>query len=229
MSVINLAGFDIYLTRKRIRNINLRIDRLGQIKISIPLRCPLETVQQFLHTKKNWITTHQKRIQQLPPKPLTFETGEQHIFLGQAYHLKIHESAKNNRIELEGKHLCCYLKKPVSPENTRYLLSTWQRQQLQSLLPDLSHKWQTIIGVQAKEWRIRIMKTRWGSCNTHKKRICLNLHLIQYPLICLEYVIVHELVHLLEASHNQRFYAWMDQFMPEWRKYKNLLKNFQTH
>lgn len=83
---------------------------------------------------------------------------------------------------------------------------------------------EAIVGVHVNHWSIRAMKTRWGTCNTTKKRICLNLYLIQYPVICLEYVIVHELVHLLEASHNQRFYALMSQFMPAWKDYRILLK-----
>ena len=106
---------------------------------------------------------------------------------------------------------------PLSPPNEQ------QRQEMRALLPTLIQKWEVIIGVRVNEWHIRAMKTRWGTCHPLKKRICLNLHLMQKPLICLEYVIVHELVHLLEASHNQRFYALMTQFMPEWKEYKRLL------
>ena len=105
-----------------------------------------------------------------------------------------------------------------------HVLTSEHREQMRALLPPLFEKWEAIIGVKASEWGIKAMKTRWGSCNTVKKRIWLNLHLIHKPLICLEYVLVHELVHLLEASHNKRFYALMTEFMPAWKEHRELLK-----
>lgn len=114
------------------------------------------------------------------------------------------------------------LKQNVVPKTPP--LTTAEKLQMQNLLPDLIQKWQSIMGVEVNQWLIRTMKTRWGSCNPRKKRICLNLHLIHQPLICIEYVVVHELVHLLEASHNHRFYALMNQFMPEWKTYRKLLR-----
>lgn len=167
-----MPKFAIHLSRKRIKNINLRIDREGNIRVSAPIKCPLEYIQQFLQTKQNWIVKNQALIQ---------------------------------------------ARQQDMPTNMH-------REQMRSLLPELIQKWETIIGVQINAWRIRIMKSRWGSCNPTQGRICLNLHLINYPLICLEYVIVHELVHILEPSHNKRFYALMTQFMPEWKQYKTLLK-----
>ena len=171
-----MATFDAYLSRKRIKNINLRIDRQGTVKVSAPLQCPLNTIQQFLLNKQAWILAHQNRLRQhpLPTKQVTHE----------------------------------------------------QKQRLQNVLPPLIQKWQAIVGVQANQWNVRAMTSRWGSCHPTKKRICLNAHLIHYPLVCLEYVLVHELVHLLEASHNQRFHALMSQFMPEWKAYKKLLTPF---
>ena len=103
---------------------------------------------------------------------------------------------------------------------------TWEdRQQMKALLPPLFEKWEAIIGVKASEWGVKAMKTRWGSCNTVKKRIWMNIHLMHKPRICLEYVLVHELVHLLEPSHNQRFYALMTEFMPEWKAHQQLLNS----
>ena len=102
-------------------------------------------------------------------------------------------------------------------------LSVEQSAQMAQLVPVLINKWAQVIGVEVNQWVIKVMKTRWGSCQPVKKKICLNAHLIQYPLICLEYVIVHELVHLLEASHNARFHALMTYYMPEWKEYKRRL------
>lgn len=124
-------------------------------------------------------------------------------------------------VHLHAETLLRTLDSESNQENRR--LQSWHRAEMKALLPQLISKWEPIIGVRVNEWGIKIMKTRWGSCNTRKKRIWLNLILMQKPLICLEYVLVHEMVHLLEASHNQRFYALMSQFMPDWKQHKDTL------
>lgn len=215
----------VQLVRKRIKNINLRIDRQGNVTVSAPMKCPLAIIEQFLQKKQNWITRHQTQLRHLDyPATPSLQSGVAYSFLGHSYSLVIREHTVQDRVMLEGNELVCYLKSCETEATTRALLMQWQRQQLQGLLPVLIKKWEAIVGVHADQWRIRGMKTRWGSCNTVKKRICLNLHLMKYPLHCLEYVIVHELVHLLEASHNARFYALMSQFMPEWKQYRRDLR-----
>lgn len=111
----------------------------------------------------------------------------------------------------------------LSPEAQR-VMDKLNRNKLNLILPDLIHKWQTIIGVEAAEYKIKKMKTRWGTCNTRDRRIWINLELAKKSLNCLEYIVVHELVHLLERSHNARFKGFMDKFMPQWRMYKAELK-----
>jgi len=176
--IITLDDFDARLSRKRIKNINLRIDRHGHVSVSAPMRCPMNSIVQFLQHKRDWILKHQARLRR-QPAPLTA---------------------------------------PMPP------LADEAIAQMQRMVPPLLEKWQAIIGVEVYQWRIRTMKSRWGSCNPSQKRISLNAHLMHYPLICLEYVLVHELVHLLEASHNQRFYVLMTRFMPEWKDHRAQLK-----
>ena len=103
---------------------------------------------------------------------------------------------------------------------------TWYRQQLKEQIAPLLAKWQPIIGVKVDEWGVKQMKTKWGACNIQKKRIWINLELAKKPQRCLEYIIVHELIHLLERLHNERFLAYMDGFMPQWKKYREELNNF---
>ena len=103
-------------------------------------------------------------------------------------------------------------------------LSNWYRQELKALIPPLLARWQPVLGVQAAEWGVRSMKTRWGSCNIRARRIWLSLELARKPVECLEYVVVHELVHLLERGHNQRFYAYLDRFLPTWRLARTALR-----
>lgn len=221
-----VAGMDIYFTRKRIKNINLRINAQGQIKVSAPMRCSLRVIEGFLQEKRDWITHHREQLlrkrQQVPSQ---FLSGEQHHFLGKVYTLMIHEHTQIKRVALEGDLLCCYFKESASLDKKRILLQQWHRTQMSALIPDLLEKWEFILGVQVNQWGIKAMKTRWGTCNPTKKRIWLNLHLIHKPLSCLEYVLVHELIHLLEASHNHRFYALMSQYMPDWQTNKKLLNN----
>ncbi|HEV2614548.1 MAG TPA: SprT family zinc-dependent metalloprotease [Gammaproteobacteria bacterium] len=125
------------------------------------------------------------------------------------------------------KHLAKYMpitpREIIPPEQQR-VIDKAHRHQLQKVLPELIHKWTTIIGVELSEYKIKKMKTRWGTCNTRARRIWINLELAKKSLNCLEYIIVHELVHLLERSHNRRFKLFMDQFMPEWRVYREELK-----
>lgn len=103
------------------------------------------------------------------------------------------------------------------------MLNQWYRQQIKQLIPDLLTKWEPVVGVQAAEWGIKKMKTRWGTCNIGAKRIWLNLELAKKPIQCLEYILVHELVHLLERRHNDRFRDLMDKFMPQWRLHRGTL------
>lgn len=167
---------EIMITRKKIKNLILRVTRDGQIKISAPEKCPEKIINTFLEQKKYWI-------------------------------------AKQQSIMLERAN------QPEAP-----ILTNEHCDQMKAILPPLFEKWEVIIGVKAHEWGVKAMKTRWGSCNTVKKRIWINLHLIHKPRVCLEYVLVHELVHLLEASHNKRFYALMTEFMPDWKAHRQLLK-----
>lgn len=221
-TLIYLGEWEVHLFRKRIRNIYLRIDREGNIQVSAPLKCSLEYIQDFLQKKRDWIHKHRRSAIQLLQQSNLKDIP--YLFLGKPFSLIIHEQAEYNRIILSDNQIACHIKSPEIPDIKNILLTNWQKQQFEQLLPTFIEKWEAIINVRANQWRIRAMKTRWGSCNPTNKRICLNLNLMHYPPVCIEYVVVHELVHLLEASHNQRFYQFMNQFMPEWKTYKNMLK-----
>ena len=148
---------------------------------------------------------------------------KQHSFMGKNYPLLFLKTSKQKQVILKDDLIHCFSKSDLSLAQRQKLLETWYRQQMKEQLPTLIAKWEAIIGVSVASWSIKVMKTRWGSCNPIRKHICLNLTLIKKPLVCLEYVIVHELVHLLEASHNKRFHAFMDKFLPQWRDIKKML------
>jgi predicted metal-dependent hydrolase len=228
--IIELRGISIEILRKPIKNINLRIyPPDGLVKVSAPLRYSERLIRQTLEQKCSWIQEQQERIRsRMVTTESLLQTGTTLPFMGKNYTLIIEEHHGPKKIELNGEFIYCYIQPDSSQITRQALLDKWYKYQMQSLLPDLIQYWETIVGVKISAWGIKKMKTRWGSCNTQVARIWLNLNLIKKPQICLEYVLVHELVHLLEPSHNRRFHGLMGQFMPQWREYQHLLEG-QRH
>ncbi|MFT4058689.1 MAG: SprT family zinc-dependent metalloprotease [Legionella sp.] len=223
--IIELDGIPIKLSRKPIKNMNLRIyPPDGLVKVSVPLKYSEQLIWHILEQKKTWIHEQRERIRRSVPQESCLTTGVAIPVQGQNYLLIIEEHNGPSQVQLRGGMLFCYTKPNSSQSQRQAMIDNWYKQQMTSLLPELITHWEAIIGVRVKEWGIKKMKTRWGSCNTKAARIWLNLNLMKKPAICLEYVLVHELVHLLEASHNQRFYQLMTTFMPQWREYEYLLE-----
>ncbi|QIX63035.1 M48 family metallopeptidase [Hymenobacter sp. BT18] len=222
MALTQLAGIEVDLVRKRMRSLRLTVYAAGRVRVSAPLHTPLAAVEEFVRTRRAWIEKHQQQFAARTPAPqLQFEAGETHFYQGQAYTLAVHP-ADRPRVELhpETRELHLYVPAEATPEQRAALLTAWYRQQLRALMPQLLAKWEPVVGRQAASWGIRQMRTRWGTCNIGARRIWLNLELMKRPLLCLEYVVVHELNHLHERLHNARFWGLMDQFMPDWRDYK---------
>ncbi|MDF1757288.1 MAG: SprT family zinc-dependent metalloprotease [Legionellaceae bacterium] len=224
MNIIYLHDIEVILLRKSIRNINLRIYQDGSIKVSAPLKCSISEIEFFLNDRYIWIITKRNALlKKSKPSSNMLENGDLQPFLGKKYPLVINNTNKKQHIFLSESAIECYLNIGASYELRQSLLQNWYRQQIKKILPELIKKWEPIINVEVNEWGVKLMKTRWGSCNTVKKRIWLNLNLIHKPINCLEYVLVHEMVHLLEASHNKRFYAFMSEFLPNWRESREIL------
>ena len=223
--VIEMDDIPIKILRKPIKNMYLRVSTsTGEVKVSAPLKLSLKAIQTQLESKRAWIQTARARaISRMVTSPVTMEHGEKHYFLGNPYALVVHPKAHLNGIVIEGGFIHGVLESHTKDERKK-CLQAWYKQQMQQLIPDLIKKWEPIIGVSVYAWGIKSMKTRWGSCNVVTHRIWLNLNLIQKPLICLEYVLVHEMVHLLEANHSKRFYALMTRFMPQWATYQKQLE-----
>jgi len=226
---VTLSGFPVVITRKKIKHIHLRIcPPDGELRLSAPLHISLETIEKFITHKQSWIKKAIIKVQnQKFIAAPEYKSGEKHYFLGQVYTLRITEiTVKSGVILHDDFTMEIQVHKSVSSEQVEKILTAWYRKRLKELIPGLLDTWETVLGVQTLDWGVKRMKTRWGSCNPIKKRIWLNLELIKRPAICLEYIIVHELTHLLEPSHNTRFYALMNSFMPDWRNADKLLKEF---
>lgn len=222
--LIEMDGFSVTLQRKRVKNINLRIGRTGEVQISAPIKTPLTVIHNFLNCKHSWIEMHRHRLLQMAPEShKKLISGEYIDFQGRKYQLQVHETQTSQHIALRENQIHFFVKPCISQAHKELLLTQWYRAQIKTVYPPLIEKWQSIMGVSVNQISIKKMKSRWGSCHPIKKHITLNLRLIEKPVRCLEYVIVHELVHLFEASHNQRFYALMSHYLPDWQHIKKQL------
>lgn len=228
MENIEIGSIKIDVVRKEIKNMHLAVyPPNGRVRLSAPEKTDKEVLRLFAISKLGWIKKQIKSFEkQSRETPREFVSGESHYFQGRRYLLEIVESNNKPFVHLKGTKKIEIHCKPGSPMSTRgELLKEWYRDQLKNLIPKVMFKWEKKIGLQSNEWRVKQMKTKWGACNIEAKRIWLNLELAKKPKICLEYIIVHELVHLLERNHNERFVAYLDEFMPKWRLHRDELNS----
>jgi len=223
---IFVDDIDVQIVRKRIKNLHLRIyPPDGCVRVTAPMSIRDDEVRFVVMERFNWIKKQQLRLSSLPPAPsCKMLTGECHHYLGQPYTLEVIERSGRQQAVLEDSTLLLYVRPGTDVDKRSLLLNGWYRQQLKILLPELIQKWEPVIGVNVADWGVKKMKTRWGSCNIGARRIWLNLELMKKSMDCLEYVLVHEMVHLLERYHNRNFKAYMDQFLPDWRLHDEVLK-----
>jgi predicted metal-dependent hydrolase len=224
---INTSGIDAAVTHKRVRNLTISVHRGGHVRVTAPGRASSRDVEQAIVARIDWIKRTQARLSQLRPAPaLEYVTGETHRFRGTDLELQVIHAPGQSRVHLrDGRLLELYVRPDAGVEDRRRVIHAWHREQLSAVLPDVITPWADRMVVHPVEWRIRRMRTRWGTCNTRARRIWLNLELAALPPECLEYIVVHELAHLLEPSHNYRFRAIMDRFLPDWRKRRQLLNS----
>lgn len=225
---ITIAGIDIELVRKDIKNIHLGVyPPTGRVRIAAPARMDNEAIRLFAISKLSWIKKHIKNFnEQRREPPREYVNGESHYFLGHRYLLNIIEHTGNNRVHIRNKkYLDLYIKAGATPEQRGRAIQEWYRRELKKLIPPLLAKWEEVIGVTAAEWGVKRMRTKWGTCNIEARRIWINLELAKKPIRCLEYIIAHELVHLHERNHTGRFIALMDRFMPDWRIHRDTLNS----
>ena len=225
---MKVANISIDVIRKDIKNLYLRVHSPdGRVCISSPRKLDNETIRQFALTKLDWIRTKQAQYQDKQEVYLPqYVSGEFHYYQGDRLKLKVNYHAAAPKVVLRDTQIDLHVRHGSIKEQREQVLYSWYRQQLKAKLPQLIAKWQKVIGVKTNDWGVKKMKTRWGTCNTRAKRIWLNLELIKQPPHCLEYVVVHELVHLLERYHGDRFQAYMDKFMPDWRAYQAEINSF---
>lgn len=222
MAHIQLGDIAVEVTQKDIKHIHLSVyPPLGAVKIAAPTRLNLDTIRIYAISKLSWIKKQRIKIKaQKRESPREYITKESHYFQGKRYLLKVIEHnapptvlLKHNRIEL-------YIRPETSTEKRKEILDEWYRAELKVMVQKYITKWEKKIGVKVTDFGVKKMKTKWGTCNIAAKRIWLNLELAKKPTTCLEYIVVHEMTHLLERNHNTRFVAFMNKFLPNWKELK---------
>ncbi len=222
---------NITIVRKPIKHLYLRVHLDGKVVVSAPKQMPMQTIAAFIDSKQNWIIS-KKRQQQARTKQKELSTTDNDnklILFGEAYPIRYREgrSGRKHYLELQGQEAIIYLRKNSDDKDklsVEKVISNFYRQQLQAVLNEQASRYKPIIGVSVNEVRIKQMKTKWGTCNIPNKRLWFNLQLAKLPLKCSEYVVVHEMTHLLERYHNRRFYQLVEKAMPDWEVWHQYLK-----
>lgn len=216
---VTVSGIKVEVVRKDIKNLHLGVyPPHGRVRVAAPLVVSDEAVRLAVIDKLGWIKRQKAKFAEQPRQTQReMVNGESHYFLGQRYRLRVHERDAPASVAVRGvASLDLFVRPGASAAQREAVLLHWYREQLKALIPPLLEKWQPILGVQASHWGIKKMKTKWGSCNPTAKRLWFNLELAKKPAMCLEYLVVHELVHLLERNHTERFTALMNGFLPNW-------------
>lgn len=222
---INLGDIAVDVVKKDIKNIHLSVyPPAGKVRISAPLRMDIDTIRVFAITKLAWIKNQQKKLrEQERETPREYLDRESHYVWGRRYLLTLVEKDAAPTVELKHSKMILQIRPEASEGKMQEVLEGWYRAQMKEAVLVLVEKWEPLMGVKVQRFFVQKMKTKWGSCSPDSKSIRLNTDLAKKPPECLEYIVVHEMVHLLEPTHNNRFIALMDQFMPKWRFYKDQL------
>lgn len=226
MERLTISNIDIDVVRKKIKNIHLAVyPPTGRVRIAAPLTVNEDTIRLFIISKLGWIKRSQRKFEaQERLSKREYKQRESHYFKGRRYLLNIIETEEKQRVEIINKKLINLYARPNTQTIKRHeLLTEWYREELKKQIPSIIDKWEKVLNVNVANWQVRQMKTKWGSCNIEKKRIWINLELAKKPEQCLEYIIVHEMVHFLERLHNDRFLYFMDTYLPTWKQLKTEL------
>lgn len=227
MPTLQLGEIAVDVVLKDIKNIHLSVHPpLGKVRIAAPLRMDLDTIRVFAITKLAWIKSQQKKLrEQERETPREYLDRESHYVWGKRYLLKLVEQEAAPSVALKHSKIVLQLRPGASIEKKQEVLDAWYREQLKLRLPGLIARWEKFLGVKANKIFVQKMKTKWGSCNPASGNIRLNTDLAKKPPQCLEYIVSHELVHLIERRHNERFANLMDIHIPNWRQFREMLNS----
>ena len=222
---MEIGDISIEVEFKDIKNIHLSVHPpTGRVRIAAPERMNLEIVRLYAISKINWIRKHQKNFNaQERETPREYLDIESHYVWGHRYLLKIVEEKKPPKIELIHKQMVLTIRPGTDQEKRESIVSAWYRDEIRKKAAPIFEKWEEILGVKVNKIIVRWMKTKWGSCNPKSRNIHLNTELAKKPEACLEYIIIHELIHLVEPYHNANFVLLMGKYLPHWKQIRDEL------
>ena len=226
MEQITISNIKIDVVRKNIKNIHLAVyPPTGRVRIAAPLGVDEDAIRLFAISKLGWIKRHQRKFEgQERISPREYKNRESHYFQGRRYLLNIIEADAPPKVVVRNKtYIDLYVRPETSIAKRHAIITEWYRKEFKKTIPEFVEKWEKRMNVKVNEWQVKLMKTKWGSCTIEKKRVWLNLELAKKPTHCLEFIIVHEMVHLLERHHNEKFLYYMDAYLPNWKQLKTEL------
>jgi len=223
---IEVSGIDVDVVKKDIKNLHLAVyPPTGRVRLSSPYSMKQESLRLFIISKLGWIKKHIRNMNsQIREQEREYIQGESHWVEGQRYLLNIIEKEATPKVDIRNKK---YIDLQVRPGSNKAkkeeIMREWYRNRLKAQIPELIYKWEDTLGVEIEDWGVKLMKTKWGSCNIEERRIWLNLELAKKPIRCLDYVVLHEMAHLKERHHNDRFKALLDTYLPGWQNVREEL------
>lgn len=224
--ILKLGSIEALVVRKKIKNLHLSVlPPMGKVRVTAPESMTDDAIRTLLATRLPWIKKQQEKFKnQARQTKRKYVSGETHYFFGHRYRLEVVYENAVPVVTLKGKTKIILQVRPDSSiEKRNDLMTEWYRKELQPVAARLMDKWQKKLKLEAKSWKIQRMKTRWGTCNNKAGRILLNLELAKKPIACLEYVIVHELLHMIEKKHNENFVNMLAKHIPKWKSIKEEL------
>lgn len=224
---LDLGDLHAEVTRKAIKHVHLSVlPPAGKVRVAAPQSMPLDTIRLFVVAKLNWIRSQQRKLQaQERETPREFLNKESHHVWGKRYLLEISHAEAAPAVSLSPRKLYLQVRPGADQARCEEVLDAWYRQQVRDAVPALLAKWEPLLQVKVNRVFVQRMKTRWGGCTPESGHVRLNTDLAKKPPECLEYVVVHELVHLLEPTHSVRFVALMDTFLPHWQQLRKRLND----
>lgn len=222
---LTVRGINVDVVYKDIKHLHIGVyPPLGRVRVAAPRRLDDDQVRLAVIGRLPWINKQRERLRSAERQSKReMVTGESHFVWGVRHRLKVIERPGQAHVEIEGGRLLLYVHAGTDADTRLELLQRWQREQLRERIPSLIDTWQQIVGRSVNRWSIRRMKTKWGSCNRETGHLWFNLELAGKHPDLLEYIVVHEMTHLIERGHGERFTQLMDQFMPDWPRHRDEL------
>jgi predicted metal-dependent hydrolase len=226
-SYLTVRGISVDVVYKDIKNLHIGVyPPLGRVRVAAPTRLDEDHIRLAIIQRLPWIKRQRQQLQNATRQSAReMVTGESHYVWGVRHRLKVIERPGRPRIEVEADRLVLSVPDDTDTAARLKLLQEWQRGQLRARIPELIAKWEPVIGRTVPRWSVRRMKTKWGSCNRETSHLWFNLELAKKHPLCLEYIVVHEMTHLLERTHGERFTMLMDGFLPDWRARRDQLNS----